>query len=110
MVLPLLALKEEVPFEEMSNFDELQELTESITLDQDFSKIYVNGKEVENFRFTESGEYRIVYQGAGGYLDGYTVIYTNQHVNVNNLLFQGVMGLTALVVMTYIFLAWRKFK
>jgi len=103
-------IKEEVPFEEMSNFDELQELTESITLDQDFSKIYVNGKEVENFRFTESGEYRIVYQGAGGYLDGYTVIYTNQHVNVNNLLFQGVMGLTALVVMTYIFLAWRRFK
>jgi hypothetical protein len=103
-------INETVPFEEMSNFESPQEITESITLDQDFSKIYVNGKEVENFRFTKSGEYRVVYQGAGGYLDAYTVIYTNQHVNVNNLLFQGVMGLTALVVMTYIFLAWRRFK
>jgi len=103
-------IKETVPFEKRSSLDPIQNFNESITLDQDFNKIYVNGKEVENYRFSESGEYRIVYLGAGGYIDAYTISYTNYHENVNKALFGAVIGITSLVGVTYIFLAWRKFK
>lgn len=103
-------INESVPFEHGSGLDPVPTITESITLNQDFNKIYVNGKEVENYRFSESGEYRIVYLGAGGYIDAYTINYINYHEDVNSTLFVGVIGIASLVGVTYLFLAWRKFK
>ena len=103
-------INEQVPFEQRSLIDPIQNISESITLDQDFYKIYVNGREEENFRFIETGEYRIVYLGAGGYIDAYTINYINYHEDVNIGLFIGVIGIASLVGVTYLFLAWRKFK
>lgn len=103
-------IHEEIPFEQVSPLDPPQELRESITLDEDFLKIYVNGREEENFRFSKSGEYRIVYQGAGGYIDAYTVHYVNEHESVNSTLFMGVLGIASLVGITYLFLGWRRFR
>lgn len=103
-------INEEIPFQQQSLLDPPEVLTESITLNQDFQKIYVNGKKVEDFRFSESGEYRIVYLGAGGYIDAYTVIYENQHEDVNATLFLGVVGIASLVGITYLFLGWRRFR
>ena len=103
-------IHEEVPFEDVSSLESPQVISESITLDQDFYKIYVNGKEEDNFRFSTSGEYRIVYLGAGGYIDAYTVIYENQHQEVNGMLFYGVFGLAGLVGITYLFLGWRRYR
>lgn len=103
-------INEDVPFEKPVNLTEVPTITESVTLNQDFKKIYVNGKEVEDFRFSKSGEYRIVYLGAGGYIDAYTIKYENQHEDINKTMFLGVIGLSSLVGITYLFLAWRKFK
>ncbi len=103
-------IHEEVPFEDTSSLESPQVITESITLDQDFYKIYVNGKEEKNFRFSASGEYRIVYLGAGGYIDAYTVQYENEHQEVNGMLFYGVFGMAGLVGITYLFLGWRRFR
>lgn len=103
-------IKEPVPFQQSESADYVQSISESVTLNQDFDDIYVNGKKVENFRFSKSGEYRVVYLGAGGYIDAYTINYTNYHENVNKALYIGVGGVAALIASTYLFLAWRKFK
>jgi len=103
-------IKESVPFRPVETVGDVQTITESVTLNQDFKAIYVNGTKVENFRFSESGEYRVVYLGAGGYIDAYTINYVNYHENVNQALFVGVGGVASLIAITYVFLAWRKFK
>jgi hypothetical protein len=97
-------VKEDIPFEDF------EVLNESLTLDMDFETIYVNGKEVENYRFYETGKYRVVLEGINGYIEGYTVYYTNGHDQTSSLVLVTGASLGVLLVITYGFVGWRRFR
>lgn len=91
-------------------FEDTNKITESVTLDQAYDKIYVNGQEVEDYHFFETGVYRVVFEGEGDYIKGYTIEYINQHTFVSEYVTYGVFGFAGFTVILYGFLGWRRFK
>lgn len=85
-------------------------INEAITLNMDFRRIYVNGQPEENYRITESGDYKIVLAGAGNYIEVYEFTYINEHVDIARDIYYALIPFGGLVVIIYGALLWRRFK